>query len=69
MIYSDHLSIKLIIRVEFLGEEQKSKSKTDIVGPICESGDWLAKDVYIPSTKSGDLIVVHSCWSLWVYYE
>lgn len=28
----------------------------DIVGPICESGDILARDVILPQTHSGDLI-------------
>ena len=31
--------------------------RADIVGPICESGDFLAKNVDIPITKSGDIIV------------
>lgn len=34
-------------------------SKCDIVGPICESGDWIAKDIDMPTTQQGDLIVVH----------
>ncbi len=32
--------------------------KVDIVGPICESGDYLAKERYIPETKRGDLLAV-----------
>ncbi len=32
----------------------------DIVGPICESGDFLAKDRRIPTTNSGDLLAVMS---------
>lgn len=32
-------------------------SACDIVGPICESGDWLAKDVALPPLQNGDLIV------------
>jgi diaminopimelate decarboxylase len=30
----------------------------DIVGPICESGDFLAKDRPLPRTKRGDLLAV-----------
>jgi diaminopimelate decarboxylase len=30
----------------------------DVVGPICESGDFLAKDRPLPSTKRGDLLAV-----------
>ncbi len=48
-------------KVELLDNENTKESlKADIVGPICESGDWLAKDLLLPPTKSGDLIVIHS---------
>jgi diaminopimelate decarboxylase len=30
----------------------------DIVGPICESGDYLAKNRVLPQTKRGDLLAV-----------
>ena len=33
----------------------------DIVGPICESGDFLAKDISLPPTKNGDLIAILDC--------
>lgn len=32
--------------------------KCDIVGPICESSDYLAKDIALPRTKSGDLVAI-----------
>jgi len=34
--------------------------KADIVGPICESGDFLAKDRAVPAYRTGDLIAVMS---------
>jgi diaminopimelate decarboxylase len=34
------------------------KSVTDVVGPICESGDFLAKDREMPKVKQGDLLAV-----------
>jgi diaminopimelate decarboxylase len=34
--------------------------KVDIVGPICESGDYLAKDRYIPVTQRGELLAIFS---------
>lgn len=40
--------------------QDSSGNACDIVGPICESGDWLAKDVVLPAVQSGDLIVVKS---------
>jgi len=33
---------------------------TDIVGPICESGDFFAKDRKLPPLKRGDLVCVFS---------
>jgi diaminopimelate decarboxylase len=38
------------------GEE----SAADIVGPVCESGDFLAKDYLLPPMEHNDLLVVHS---------
>jgi len=34
--------------------------KVDVVGPICESGDYLAQDRYLPQLKRGDLLAVFS---------
>jgi diaminopimelate decarboxylase len=34
--------------------------KVDIVGPICESGDYLAKDRFLPVTQRGDLLAIFS---------
>ena len=31
----------------------------DVVGPICESGDYLARDRALPRTKRGDLLAVY----------
>jgi diaminopimelate decarboxylase len=35
-------------------------TKADVVGPVCESGDFLAKDCELPSLERNDLLVVHS---------
>ena len=32
----------------------------DIVGPICETGDFLAKDRTLPKVEQGDLLAVMS---------
>jgi len=34
--------------------------KTDIVGPVCESGDFLAKDRRLPPMQRGDLLATFS---------
>ncbi len=33
-------------------------SACDVVGPICESSDFLAKDRFLPSVKQGDVLAV-----------
>ena len=34
--------------------------KVDVVGPVCESGDFLAKDRRLPPLKRGDLLAIFS---------
>jgi diaminopimelate decarboxylase len=34
------------------------QEKVDVVGPICESGDFLARDRLMPKTKQQDLLAV-----------
>jgi diaminopimelate decarboxylase len=34
--------------------------KTDVVGPVCESGDFLAKDRRLPPLRRGDLLATFS---------
>src|SRR5262245_25871173 len=34
--------------------------KQDVVGPVCESGDFLAKDRYLPPMRRGELLAVFS---------
>jgi diaminopimelate decarboxylase len=46
-------------KVEVL-TENKEKSKANIVGPVCESGDFFAKDIEVPKTNPNDLVVIHS---------
>jgi len=46
-------------RVEVVGKEGE-ESEADLVGPVCESGDFFAKNRPLPPTEPGDLVVVHS---------
>ncbi|CAA6811171.1 MAG: Diaminopimelate decarboxylase (EC [uncultured Sulfurovum sp.] len=41
-------------------QKEGEKSKADIVGPVCESGDFLGKDVELPAMEHNDVLVVHS---------
>ena len=36
------------------------KSLADVVGPVCESGDFLGKDIELPIMEHNDILVVHS---------
>jgi len=46
-------------KIEAVGVEGK-KTSADVVGPVCESGDFFGKDVLLPPLEHNDIIVVHS---------
>lgn len=46
--------------ISVVPKKDEKACKADIVGPICESGDFLAKDRIMPLYRSGDLIAVMS---------
>ncbi|BBG66485.1 diaminopimelate decarboxylase [Hydrogenimonas sp.] len=46
-------------KVEVVGKSG-GESEADLVGPVCESGDFFAKNRLLPATEPGDLVVVHS---------
>ncbi len=41
-----------------LRRSNEAEVKVDVVGPVCESGDFLAKDRLLPPLESGDLLAV-----------
>jgi diaminopimelate decarboxylase len=40
--------------------EIPNTAKTDVVGPVCESGDFLAKDRRLPALQPGELLATFS---------
>lgn len=46
-------------RIEAL-DKSGDESAADVVGPVCESGDFLAKNYPLPPMEHNDLLVVHS---------
>jgi diaminopimelate decarboxylase len=50
-LYSAHHNILAL-------QKNLKNEKADVVGPICESGDFLAKDRLIPKVKEGDYLAV-----------
>lgn len=46
-------------RIEAVGKTSEV-TPVDVVGPVCESGDFLAKNYPLPTMEHNDLLVVHS---------
>ncbi|MCF6310422.1 MAG: diaminopimelate decarboxylase [Sulfurimonas sp.] len=47
-------------KIQAVTDSTSDKTNADIVGPVCESGDFFAKDYPLPALKHNDLLVVHS---------
>ena len=45
-------------KVELLNDN-KDMSDCNLVGPICESGDFFAKDIKLPSSQHNDLVAIY----------
>lgn len=54
-LYGSYHAIKPVVKNNSRGE-----IIADVVGPICESGDFFAKDRELPAFKSGDLMAIMS---------
>jgi diaminopimelate decarboxylase len=53
-LYEAYHAIEPVVR------DQKETIRADVVGPICESGDFLARDRDTPRVEAGDLLAVMS---------
>jgi len=51
---------KAFHKIAAVDVKSKEVSKCDVVGPICESGDFFAKDIDLPLLKHNDLLVIYS---------
>lgn len=47
-------------RIEPVGPPREGSLSVDVVGPVCESGDFLAKGRLLPAVERGDLLAVGS---------
>jgi diaminopimelate decarboxylase len=48
------------LHIEPVGPPRGATRVVDVVGPVCESGDFLARDRSLPTVETGDLLAVHS---------
>ncbi|HEX9563253.1 MAG TPA: diaminopimelate decarboxylase [Gemmatimonadaceae bacterium] len=46
--------------IEPVTPRRRAMCRIDVVGPICESGDFLALDREMPDVEAGDLLAVHT---------
>jgi len=53
-LYGSYQAIQPVV------DNQAQKIVVDVVGPICETGDFFAKDREIPRPQRGDLLAVMS---------
>ena len=47
-------------KIEAITDSTSETRAVDIVGPVCESGDFFAKDYQLPELAHNDLLVLHS---------
>ncbi|ABB43749.1 diaminopimelate decarboxylase [Sulfurimonas denitrificans DSM 1251] len=47
-------------KIEAITESLTKLSEADVVGPVCESGDFFAKGYLLPTLEHNDLLVIHS---------
>jgi len=47
-------------KIEVITDNDGEVSEADIVGPVCESGDFFAKNYPLPLLNHNDLLVIHS---------
>jgi len=47
-------------KIDVITQNDGEKRAVDIVGPVCESGDFFAKDYMLPELSHNDLVVINS---------
>ncbi len=47
-------------KIDVITKNDGEKRAVDIVGPVCESGDFFAKDYMLPELSHNDLVVINS---------
>lgn len=47
-------------KIEAITDSKTNESEADVVGPVCESGDFFAKNYMLPKLEHNDLLLIHS---------
>ncbi len=55
VLYGAHHEIIPIVQS---GESEAKNEITDVVGPVCESGDFFARDRELPRAEEGDVLAI-----------
>jgi diaminopimelate decarboxylase len=54
-LYNAYHEIVPVVRPKVLST---NKEKLDVVGPVCESGDFFARDRELPKIEEGELLAI-----------
>jgi diaminopimelate decarboxylase len=64
VLYGAYHEVELLAR----GIGERKRTRTSVVGNICESGDFLARDRELPEPREGDIVLVRDAgaygWSM-----
>ena len=44
--------------ISVLGADGRPRGRVDVVGPVCETGDFFALDLELPLPEPGDLVAI-----------
>ena len=47
-------------RIEAVAKEGEAQTLADVVGPVCESGDFFGKNIPLPALEHNDLLAIYS---------
>ncbi|MFA7610746.1 MAG: diaminopimelate decarboxylase [Sulfurimonas sp.] len=47
-------------KIEAITDSKTNESEADVVGPVCESGDFFAKNYMLPKLEHNNLLLIHS---------
>jgi diaminopimelate decarboxylase len=53
-----HEIVPVARRPQSVGDSSHKPETVDVVGPVCESGDFFARDRELPRVEAGDLLAI-----------